>query len=326
MASESSLSLKLAEIETLSYENAETWFTRIKAVLDGKDLWPPVQDVYLIRQGLDPQLDADEDDTFFQSPRGTSLSSVSRTTTPASTPVPSTETDATTEAEKIRKLWKKSAWKKANKLAIAVILGRISTVDVNLVKGYPFAGDMWLHLKETYEQKDRVLRVKALDQFLSWKMKSDQKVLVAINEVRYLASRIPELGGDPPSEETMIVILLKGLIPQYDTFRQTLMLQNLSFNQVVESLKTAESTLPTPSNETSSSIGESASRAQNMQEVKCYKCRKRGHVMKDCPGESDNEKDSRSKKITKIKKEQAKLAKEIAKLELSDSDSSDYGY
>jgi hypothetical protein len=43
----------------------------------------------------------------------------------------------------------------------------------------------------------------------------------------------------------MIVILLKGLPSAYETFRQTLMLQDLSFNQAVEHLKTAESTLPT---------------------------------------------------------------------------------
>jgi hypothetical protein len=58
------------------------------------------------------------------------------------TPEPLIETSATTEVEKIRKLWKKAAWKKANKLAIAVILGRILPVDINIVKKYIFAGDI----------------------------------------------------------------------------------------------------------------------------------------------------------------------------------------
>jgi hypothetical protein len=193
MASESLLSLKVADVEILSYENAETWFTRIQAILDGKEIWSPVQDIYLIRQGLDPQLDIDEDDSFFLPPRA-SLSPAPRVSASLE-PSIEIETDTTTEADKIRKLWKKSTWKKANKLAIAVILGRISSVDINIVKRYPFAGDIWLHLKETYERKDRVLRVKALDQFLGWRMRSDQKILSAINEVRHLASRVHELGG-----------------------------------------------------------------------------------------------------------------------------------
>ncbi|KAL4982104.1 hypothetical protein BDW68DRAFT_182872 [Aspergillus falconensis] len=147
-------------------------------------------------------------------------------------------------------------------------------------------------------------------------MKLDQKILAAVNEVRHLAGRIPELGGDPPSEEMMIVVLLKGLLPKYETFRQILMLQDLSFNQAVESLKTAESTLPTAE---SPSYTDIANRTK--ERIKCYGCGKHGHIWKDCPEESDKEKKPRSKKITKLKKEQAKIAKQIAKLGLSDSDS-----
>ncbi|CBF84375.1 uncharacterized protein ANIA_11673 [Aspergillus nidulans FGSC A4] len=68
MASDSFLSLKVSDLEILSYENAETWFTKMQAVLDGKEIWYPVQDIYLIRQGLDPLPDVDEDDEFFLPP------------------------------------------------------------------------------------------------------------------------------------------------------------------------------------------------------------------------------------------------------------------
>jgi hypothetical protein len=116
-------------------------------------------------------------------------------------------------------------------------------------------------------------------------MKSDQRILAAVNEVRHLAGRIPELGGDPPSKDMMIVILLKGLPPAYETFRQTLMLQDLSFNQAVEHLKTAKLTLPT-SNKSPLYTG-SANRVKEKGIIKCYGCRKYGHVRKDCPEESD---------------------------------------
>ncbi|KAL3482535.1 hypothetical protein BJX62DRAFT_231582 [Aspergillus germanicus] len=96
MASESLLSLKVEKVEILSYDNAETWFTRIQAILDGKEIWSPVQDICLIRKGLDPLPDADEDDDFFLPPR-TSPSPVVRRSTPTLTPEPSIETAATTE-------------------------------------------------------------------------------------------------------------------------------------------------------------------------------------------------------------------------------------
>ncbi|CBF82313.1 predicted protein [Aspergillus nidulans FGSC A4] len=100
MASDSFLSLKVSDLEILLYKNAETWFTKMQAVLDGKEIWYPVQDIYLIRQGLDPLPDVDKDDDFFLPPRAL-LSPALRRTIPTSTPEPSIETSATTEVEKI---------------------------------------------------------------------------------------------------------------------------------------------------------------------------------------------------------------------------------
>jgi hypothetical protein len=62
-----------------------------------------------------------------------------------------------------------------------------------------------------YKPKDRILRVKALEQFLGWKMKPGQRLLAAVNKVRHLAARIPKLGGDIQLEDTLIVTLLRGL-------------------------------------------------------------------------------------------------------------------
>jgi hypothetical protein len=90
-------------VETQPYDNAETWFTRVRAILDGKEIWIPIQDICSIRQGLDLQTDADEDDNFFLSPH-TLLPSITRTSAPVSTREASTETDNMTEAETIRKL------------------------------------------------------------------------------------------------------------------------------------------------------------------------------------------------------------------------------
>ena len=43
MSSDSSA--KLGKIGILFYKNAEVWFTKIKSILDAKDLWDLIQEV-----------------------------------------------------------------------------------------------------------------------------------------------------------------------------------------------------------------------------------------------------------------------------------------
>ena len=204
------------------------------------------------------------------------------------------------------------------------------------MKEYRFAGDIWLHLKETYEQRNQVVLVKALTQFLTWEMKPDQRVLAAVNEVRYLAAWIPELEGDPQSELTMTVILLKGLTSDFENYRQALQLQTLGFNQVVESLKMAETSI---SNEPTSTQRDSHANQASVS-IRCYGCNKHGHLRKDCPEISDDpssEDDKKkirktvkgAKQFDKLKKQHARLGKEIAAIHLNERpgiDSSSNGY
>ena len=122
----------------------------------------------------------------------------------------------------------------------------------------------------------------------------------------------------------MTVVLLKGLTSNFENYRQALQLQTLGFNQVVESLKVAETSI---SNEpTSTKHDSSANRASVY--IRCYGCNKRGHLKKDCPevsNDSSSEDDKkRTRKTTKaakqfgeLKKQHARLGKEIAAMRLN---------
>jgi hypothetical protein len=83
----------------------------------------------------------------------------------------------------------------------------------------------------------------------------------------------------------MIIILLKGLPPVYETFRQTLMLQDLSFNQAVKHLKTAKLTLPTSNK--SPLYTSSANHVKEKGIIKYYKYRKYSYIRKNYPKESN---------------------------------------
>ena len=160
----------------------------MQSILDARDAWTPVSDIVQVRQGINDE-EPEWDDDSLLSPQISkvrqSTTSASRDSTPAQTSVEGSPTMNPREIEKerVRKLIKKKDWLKGNKTAIAILLGWISSTDINVVKEYRFAGDIWLHLKETYEQRNQVVLVRALTQFLTWEMKPDQWILAAVNEV-----------------------------------------------------------------------------------------------------------------------------------------------
>jgi hypothetical protein len=56
------------------------------------------------------------------------------------------------------------------------------------------------------------------------------------------------------------------------------MLQDLSFNQAVKSLKTAKLTLPTPTLAEAPLYANSTNRMMEKSKIKCYKYRKQGYI------------------------------------------------
>jgi hypothetical protein len=43
------LSYRIPELEILTYDNAETWFTKTWSILQGKKYWQPIHDILVIR-------------------------------------------------------------------------------------------------------------------------------------------------------------------------------------------------------------------------------------------------------------------------------------
>ena len=127
-------------IENLTYSNALNWFWRVEDLLEGKDIWTPVNDVIGDRATL--KSEEKEEDS-----KPTSLS------------------------EAVASKAGKAEWKRKNSKAKAIISGLISEGDINTIRTreLKYAGDIWLYLKSKYTRTTRGMLTATMGSFTRWK-------------------------------------------------------------------------------------------------------------------------------------------------------------
>ena len=280
-------------IELLTYSNALNWFWRVEDLLEGKDLWTPVNDVITDRktQGSDEK----EEDT-----KPKSLS----------------EAVALNAA--------KAEWKRKNSKAKAIISGLISEGDVNTIRTreLKYAGDIWLYLKAKYTRTTRGMLTATMGNFTRWKKNPAHTMEEAAQEIEAIADRVVQLGG--PTLDSFLVKhqFLSGLPNEYESARQILESQDAKMGEIITRLMEIE--LRMKGNENGQP--EIANRAQGKKKkLVCFKCGKKGHFAKDCDEESSESCSSEDEKPKKksVKKSRRQKAQERVNRAF-DSDLSEY--
>ena len=135
------LSFQFNELETLFYENTETWFIWMQSILNARDMWISVSDIVQVCWEINNEESEWDNDSllFLQVSKVLQfITSVFWDSTSAQTSVEDLSIMNLSEIEKkkIRKLIKKKNWLKENKTAIAILLEWISSIDVNVMKEY----------------------------------------------------------------------------------------------------------------------------------------------------------------------------------------------
>jgi len=279
-------------IENLTYSNALNWFWRIEDLLEGKDLWTPVNDVISDRA-------TQESDEKAEDTKPKSLS------------------------EAITAKAGKADWKRKNSKAKAIISGLISEGDVNTIRTreLKYAGDIWLYLKSKYTRTTRGMLTATMGSFTRWKKNPGHTMEEAAQEIEAIADRVQQLGG--PTLDSFLVKhqFLSGLPDEYESARQILESQDAKMGEIITRLMEIELRFKESKNERENDF---AMQAKDwMKTATCFNCGKKGHIAKYCDhgkGDSSDE-DEKSRKAAKSRRKKAKERAATVQLFSSDSES-----
>jgi hypothetical protein len=280
-------------IEILSYSNALNWFWRVEDLLEGKDIWTPINDV--INDRATQESNKESEDTK---------------------PTPLSEAIAAKAS--------KAEWKRKNSKAKAIISGLISEGDINTVRTRElrYAGDIWLYLKAKYTRTTRGMLTATMGNFTRWKKNSAHTMEEAAQEIEAIADRVQQLGG--PTLDSFLVKhqFLSGLPDEYESARQILESQDAKMGEIITRLMEIE--LRFKESKNNEREDDFALQARDwMKSATCFNCGKKGHIAKYCDHgkEDSSDEDEKSRKAAKSRRKKAKERAAMMQLFSSDSES-----
>lgn len=241
-------------IENLTYSNALNWFWRVEDLLEGKDLWTPINDI--ISDRATQKSDEEDKDTK---------------------PKPLSEAVATRAAD--------PAWNRKNSKAKAIISGLILEGDINTIRTreLKYAGDIWLYLKSKYTRTTRGMLTATMGSFTRWKKNSAHTMEEAAQEIEAITDRVRQLGG--PTLDSFLVKhqFLSGLPSEYESARQILESQDAKMGEIITRLMEIELRMKENGDlDPKEAANRAKVKKKQRKKVRCFRCGKKGHMIKDC--------------------------------------------
>ena len=288
--------------ENLTYFNSLNWFWRVEDLLEGKDLWTPIDDI-ISNHNTQESDDKNED----IKPKALSEAAATKAADPA--------------------------WKRKNSKAKAIISGLISEGDVNTIRTreLKYAGDIWLYLRSKYTRTTRGMLTATMGSFTRWKKNPSHTMKEAAQEIEAIADRVQQLGG--PTLDSFLVKhqFLSGLPDEYESARQILESQDAKMGEIITRLMEIELRMKeTRKNRDSIEIADQAKEKKQRKKVRCFNCGRMGHFANDCDKEdsetsdNDSSEDEKRRKARKSDKKNKKWQKAKERVSLALESDSEY--
>lgn len=173
----------------------------------------------------------------------------------------------------------KAADKKGMK-ALAKICLSVHTSAYPHVRNAASAFEAWNNLQRAYEDKGLCRRLSLLRSLFSMKLCEYESMDKYLSNITEIVQQLADIGS-PLEDDFVAVIMLSGLPPEYDPLIMTLENNNIKLSsETVKSKLLQEHQRRDENTETVTAL---AARKT----FKCFRCKKSGHMMKNCPNKDN---------------------------------------
>lgn len=176
---------------------------------------------------------------------------------------------------------------KKQQKALAKICLSVGSSALQHVRKATSAYEAWNNLQKAYEDKGLCRRLGLLRSLFGVKLKDMDGMQGYISRITELAQQLSDISS-PLDDEFIAVVFLGGLTNDYDPLIMALENSNLKLtSETVKAKLLQEQQRRDEKLETFSDLNALATK-KTFKGFKCFRCKKIGHMKKDCPRKSDN--------------------------------------
>lgn len=193
--------------------------------------------------------------------------------------------------------------------ALARIALSVQPAAFSHVRSAKTAHEAWTNLQKAYEDRGLCRRLALLRALFSTKLEN-QSMESYINRIVEISQQLSDIGS-PLEDDFIAIIMLSGLTEDYDPLIMAIENSNIKLSsEVVQGKLLQENLRRDDKNESGSAL------AAVRKQPKCFRCKKTGHFIKDCPQKTSGwKKNTNMSNMKKVDESKALLTALSANIE-----------
>lgn len=165
---------------------------------------------------------------------------------------------------------------KKQQKALARIALAVQPSVIPHIRNAMSAHEAWSSLEKAYEDRGLCRRLGLLRTLFATKLDESGSMEIYINKITELSQQLSEIGS-PLEDDFVAVIMLSGLTSDFEPLIMAMENSNVKLSsEIVKGKLLQENIRRCDKNETASAL-------YTRKQPRCYRCKKVGHIIKDCP-------------------------------------------